>query len=399
MGRRTITRASVLFAAAMLLTATHQVSAKPVQPEEGVRVMVRATGAGPAADAGSLAAALARSTILDAVLAAPEGTDLVEAAAKTRCAVAVEITGVATGEGQSRSDWRIIDPFDGTIVNSGAIEGFEPTTRDLIDFWWLPIVEAVEQALPSLKKPMVSITAKPGTSVHGLTEEPLVIPESGRAELSLRVPGTYPWRATVAGAYPERGVFDALEHGAGMVITNRPLRHWAVELGMHMIQYPDIYGSWRFAEDSLFLRFGLSQVLAGLYLGDATSDSGEWGFVSSPLVQPGVGLGFYALPPDVSVRPYLTVSAFARVIVSAELPLTLDPVGPFGASAVAGAEWALAERLAMFMELGASFYPCPDGELFAVSRGSGDSGPTVSMYGESWFLEAPLFRFGARMSL
>lgn len=389
----------MLIAAAILLMATRQVSAKPVQPEEGVRVMVRATGSGPAADAGSLAAALARSTLLDAILAAPEGTDLVETAARTRCAMAVEITGVASGEGQARSDWRIIDPFDGTIVNSGSIEGFEPTTRDLIDFWWLPVVEAVEQALPSLKKPIVSITAQPGTSVQGLTEEPLVIPESGRAELSLRVPGTYPWRATVSGAYPERGIFDALSHGAGMVITNRPLRPWAVELGMHMIQYPDIYGSWRFAEDRLFLRFGFSQILAGLFLGDATDDSGEWGFVSSPLVQPGIGLGYYALPPDYSVRPYLIVSAFARLIVSAELPLTLDPVGLFGTSAVLGAEWALAERLAMFIELGASFYPCPDGALLAVSRGSGDSGPTLSLYGESWFLEAPLFRFGVRMSL
>jgi hypothetical protein len=399
MGRRTVPRATVLLAAAVLLAAPQQVSAKPVQPEEGVRVMVRATGTGPAADAGSLAAALARSTILDAILAAPEGSDIVEAAARTRCAVAVEITGAATGEGQARSDWRIIDPFDGTIVRAGTVEGFEPTERDLTDFWWLPVVEAVEQALPSLKKPMVSISAKPGTVVRGLSEEPLVIPDSGRAELSLRVPGTYPWRATSTGSYPERGVFDALEHGAGMVITVRPLRRWSVELGMLMTQYPDLYGSWRFAEDKFFLRFGVSQYLAGLYLGDATDDSGEWGFVSSPLVQPGVGLGYYALPPDFTVRPYLSISAFTRIIISQYVPLALDPIGPFGTSAVAGAEWALAERLAMFIELGATFYPCPDGELFAASRGSGDSGPTLSLYGGRWFLEMPLFRFGARMSL
>lgn len=399
MGRRSAPYAVLLIAAAALLVATQQVSAKPVQPEEGVRVMVRATGTGPAADADSLTAALARSTILDAILSAPEGTDLVEAAAKTRCAVAVEITGVATGEGQARSDWRIIDPFDGSIVRSGIIEGFEPTERDLTDFWWLPVVEAVEQALPSLKKPMVSISARPGTVVQGLSEEPLVIPGSGRVELSLRVPGTYPWRATSTGSYPERGVFDALEHGAEMAIKERPLRRWAVELGMFMTQYPDLYGSWRFSEDQFFLRFGLSQFLAGLYLGDATDDSGEWGLVSYPLIQPGVGLGYYVLPPDFAVRPYLSVLAFARIIVSPYVPLALDPIGPFGTSAIAGAEWALAEKLAMFIEVGASFYPCPDGELFAASRGSGDTGPTVSLYGASWFLELPLFRFGARMSL
>ncbi len=392
MGRRTTSYAAVLIAAAALLAAPQPVSAKPVQPEEGVRVMVRATGTGTASDASSLAAALARSTILDAIMSAPEGVDLVEAAAKTRCAVAVEITGVATGEGQARSDWRIFDPFDGTVVKQGSIEGFEPTERDLTDFWWLPVVEAVEQALPSLKKPMVSISAKPGTVVQGLSEEPLVIPDAGRVELSLRVPGTYPWRATVTGAYPERGVFDALEHGAGMVITNRPLRNWAVELGMHMIQYPDIYGSWRFGDDRFFLRFGLSQFLAGLYLGDATNDSGEWGFASSPLIQPGLGLGAYLLPPDFTIRPYLSVSAFTRIIVSQYVPLALDPIGPFGTSAVAGAEWALAERLAMFIELGANFYPCPDGQLFAASRGQEDSGPMSTMY-------MPLFRFGARMSL
>ena len=395
----TAARAAVALAAAMLLAVAQQVSAKPVQPDEGVRVMVRATGTGPAADAGSLAAALARSTVLDAILSAPEGTDLVEAAAKTRCAIAVEITGVATGEGQARSDWRIIDPFDGTLVRSGAIEGFEPTERDLTDFWWLPVVEAVELALPSMKKPVVSISAKPGTVVEGLSDEPLVIPEPGRAELSLRVPGTYPWRATATGTYPERGVFDALEHGAGMTIPNRPLRRWSVELGMHMTQYPDLYGSWRFAEDQFFLRFGLTQFLAGLYLGDATNDSGEWGLVSYPLIQPGIGLGYYALPPDFAVRPYLGASAFTRIVFSQYALLAPDPIGPFGTSAVAGAEWALAERLAMFIEVGASFYPCPDGELFAASRGQGDTGPTLSMYGGRWFLELPLFRFGARMSL
>lgn len=399
MGRRSAAYAAAILAAAALLVPTQHVSAKPAELDEGVRVMVQTTGEGPAADAGSLASALARSNMLDAILAAPAGTDLVEAAARTRCAVAVEILGVATGEGQAQSDWRIFDPFDGTIVSGGVIEGFNPTERDLADFWWLPVVEAVEQALPVLKKSMVAVMAEPGTVIRGLSGEPLAVPAEGRVELPLRVPGTYPWRAKAPGAYPERGVFDALEHGATMTVPERPLRRWALEFGMHMIQYPDLYGSWRFAEDTLFLRAGLSQFLAGLYLGDATDDSGEWGFVSYPLVQPGLGLGAYLLPPDYPVRPYLTVSAFARVIISAELPLTLDPVGPFGTSAVMGAEWALAERLAMFIELGASFYPCTDGELFAATRGSGNTGPTLSMYGPRWFLELPLFRFGTRMTL
>jgi hypothetical protein len=52
----------------------------------------------------------------------------------------------------------------------------------------------------------------------------------------------------------------------------------------------------------------------------------------------------------------------------------------------------------MFMELGATFYPCPDGALFAAARSGSDSGPTASAYGDGWYLELPLFRFGARVT-
>jgi len=397
MGRRNTLSAAVLMAVAALLVTTQHVSAKPTEAAEGVRVMVRATGEGTAADSGSLAAALARSTMLDAILTAPEGQDLAEAASRSRCAVAVEMAGVATGNGQARSDWRVIDPFDGAVVATGSVEGMEPTDRDLADFWWLPVVEAVERALPGLKKPMVRIVAEAGTVVRGLSEDAIVVPPEGWTEIPLRVPGTYAWRATSAGAYPERGVFDAFEHGAQLAVQRRPLRRWAIEAGMLMTQYPDLYGSWRFAEDRLFLRFGLSQFLAGFYLGDAT-DSDEWGFVSAPLVQPGAGFGIYALPPDAVFRPYMTASAFARVIVGQGLGPRLDPIGPWGFSGTAGAEWAVAGRLALFVELGASFYPCPDGFSFSASRGTGDRGPTSSSYGDTWYLEYPLFRFGARLT-
>jgi len=66
---------------------------------------------------------------------------------------------------------------------------------------------------------------------------------------------------------------------------------------------------------------------------------------------------------------------------------------------MAGAEWKVFERTGIFLELGLTLYPCPSGALMVVSRlqQSFDSGGYA--YGEDWFLEFPLLRFGARVTL
>jgi len=368
--------------------------------DEGVRVMARSGGTGEAADQASFIAALARSEALDAVLVAPDGVGLVEAASRASCALAIEANSETLPSGDARSAWRVLDPLTGESLASGVIEGPEPTARDLAEFWWIPVADAAEAALPRVKKTLVRVQGAPGTVVSGLGEESVTVPEEGYADIALRVPDTYPWRATAKGAYPERGYFGALEQGVSLTVPRTPLRRWTVETALYMTQFIDLWGAWRFAEDYLYVRFGLTQFIAGLYLiAEEYGVETPSAILSLPLVQPGIGFGGYFLAPDAYVRPYASVTLFTRLLVISRTPVRLDPVAPVGTSWMLGAEWGVTRRVAVFIELGAAFYPFCDGVLMAASAGTEQGGPVGSIHGERWFLELPILRFGARFSL
>lgn len=376
--------------------------------DEGVRIMARCGGSGAAASQDTLTAALARSKKLDAILVATAESDIVEEAARTSCALAVDVSSETLPSDEARSSWRILDPLTGAVLAQGVIEGTEPTERDLADFWWIPVSDAAEAALPMVSKTLVRIEGYPGTVITGqagkqrvgLAEGPLVIPDSGSLEIPLRVPGTYPWRATSAGAYPERGYFGALEQGASLVIPRRPIRPWSLEAGLYMGQFPDFWAIRSFGNDRWFLRFGLTQFLFGLYLVDE-----EYlvqtppAIVSLPLIQPGAGLGGYLLPQDAYLRPYWSADIFARLLLLHDLSPRFDTIAPMGTGAALGADWAITERATVFLELGAALYPFCDGFLMAASRSGYDSGAMAIFYGSVWFLELPVLRIGARFTL
>lgn len=376
--------------------------------DEGVRIMARCGGSGSAASLDTLTAALARSARLDAILVAPAESDIVEEAARASCALAVDVSSDSLPSGDARSSWRILDALTGAVLAEGVIEGPEPSTRDVADFWWIPVVDAAEAALPSVSKTLVRIEAYPGTVITGqagkqrtgLAEGPLVIPDEGFIEIPLRVPGTYPWRATSAGAYPEHGYFGALEQGASLVIPRRPIRPWSIEAGLYMGQFPDVWAVRSLGNDQWFLRLGLTQFLFGLYLVDEQYlVPAPPAIISLPLVLPGVGFGGYLLPKDAYLRPFWYTDIFARLLLLSGVSPRFDPIAPMGAGAVLGADWAIAGRATIFVELGAAFYPFCDGFLMAASRSGYDSGPMMIMYGSVWALELPVLRIGARFTL
>ncbi|MBN2875067.1 MAG: hypothetical protein JXM71_08225 [Spirochaetales bacterium] len=375
--------------------------AKPALADEqattGVRVMARAGGSGIAADSESLAGALAKSPLLDAILVAPAGLDIVEAAARASCSLAVDVESIAGSPGDTRSSWRVIDPVSGAILAQGVVEGLDPTSRDLAEFWWLPVVKAAETALPAVSRTLVRVEAAPGTLLRGMGDETVRIPADGYLELALRVPGTYSWRAVSRGAYPQTGHFVAMEHGATLYVPRRELPRYSVESALFMGQFPDIRASVRFLEDYAFASAGLTQFLAGLYLVDPTYELREPPVVLSlPIVEPGISMGVYVLPPDARMRPYLSAIAFTRVVVASGEPVQLDPIAPLGLGSSVGIEWRSGVAIGLFAELSATLYPCPDGALMAASIPR-DSGGSYS-YGDEWFLQYPLFRVGVRVT-
>ena len=388
---------------ALLLAAVFTIGAD----EEGVRVMYQSSGSPGYPWARSLAAALARSPRLDAIISVPQGSELVEASARFLCSLAIEVDNLVPDQGDARSSWRIIDPLTGLVLAEGVIEGLQPTERDLAEFWWIPLTTAAEEALGRVARTLVRIEGQPGTTITGrtgkdrggLAEGVLVIPDTGFMEVPLRVPGTYPWRATTAGAYPESGYFGALEQGAVLTIPYRPIRRWTIEAGMAMLQFPELWVHWSLRDDAFYLRAGFAQYLLGLYLVREEYElESPPVILSLPMILPGIGAGAYLLPSDAFVRPYLTATAFARLMLMEEA-FGLDPVAPLGLTLAAGAEWRAFPRVAIFVDLGLAWYPFADGFLMAASRGTDDGGAMMFLDLDSSFLEFPMLRVGARIRL
>ena len=394
--RRIKSTFAAAIAAVLLALAAPPASAD----EEGIRVLVRSGGGTGAAWSVSLASALARSALLDSVIPCPPDRDPAELAARLSCALAVDVESDTPAGKDAVSRWKILDPLTYEALASGTITGPSPTTRELAEYWWIPLVEAAETSLPKVKKTLVRVSAAPGTTVTGLSEEPLLIPEEGFLDLPLRVPVTLPWRAVSKGAYPESGYFAALEQGMNLEIPRRPLRLWSVEAGLTMLSFPEVWAHRNIGEDIYFIRFGMAQYLAGLYLTNEEFDEDpQPAILSLPLVMPGAGFGMYFLPSDAYVRPYGYASVFARILLLRGA-FGFDTVAPIGTNAFLGAEWRAFPGTAVFFELGAAFYPFCDGFLMAASRGGqGNDGPYVNLFGSRWFFEAPMFRFGTRFTL
>lgn len=370
--------------------------ANRAEARKWTRVVASVSGSGPAADLRSLMAALATSPELHAVLPCDSGDDPLDMAARLSCDLAVLVSSESEQEGIVRSVWRVVDPGTGEELENGIIEGPAPSSRDLVEFWWIPVVGAVEELLPRPALPGIRIEAAPGTKVTGFTPEPLVIPDSGHIELPRQAPGSYRWRAEAPGAYPARGRFSTISAEPTLVIESRPLRRLSVETSLLMGQFPELWLDWRLARDRVLLKAGASQYLLGLSLIDASSDDKTPSYYSSfPLIQPGIGASAYFAPADEALRPYLSATAFARLLASPAAATLIDPIAPIGSSLSLGAEWAVGSRLGLFVELGLSAYLCESGELMAASVGGYD-GDKSFISGDRWFVELPLLKVGLR---
>jgi len=181
--------------------------------DEGVRVMARSGGTGEAADQASFIAALARSEALDAILVAPDGVGLVEAASRASCALAIEAVSETLPSGDARSAWRVLDPLTGETLASGVVEGPEPSARDLAEFWWIPVADAAEAALPRVKKTLVRVQGAPGAVVSGLGEEAGAALSAHAGVMHLSFTGSVSVGAMIQGAAAKHTVPVTLELG------------------------------------------------------------------------------------------------------------------------------------------------------------------------------------------
>jgi len=295
-------------------------------------------------------------------------------------------------------DYTVVDVLSGQRVLSDTIAAPLPYEYDLGETFWIPLIYQLEKIVPTERHTYVRIRGEGGTRVSGFGPKPLVIPNSGELRVEVFVPGTYPWKAEKWGSFSQSGVFAPLENDAILRIPPAPLRPWAVETGLYMMQFPDLWLQRSFLQDHVFIRLGLQQYLFGFFLPDpwANGTTKYQGIISLPMVEPGLALGYQFGAPEAFLNSYVYGAALLRYDLDLRLP---DPVAPLETQGMFGLSWRASPRISLFAEIGAAYYPLCKGYLVLASKGGTDSGPFAFLYGDQWFLEFPRWRLGVRFYL
>jgi hypothetical protein len=295
-------------------------------------------------------------------------------------------------------EYSFTDVLSGRTVGPDTINGPLPYEYELGETFWIPLISKLEKMVPTERHTFVRIKGERGTRVTGFGSKPLVLPDSGELRVEIFVPGTYPWKAEKWGSFTQTGVFAAMENDALLWIPPAPLHPWAVETGLLMMQFPDLWLQRYFLQDHLFLRLGFQQYLFGFFFPDPSANeiTKYQGIISLPMVQPGVALGFQFGSPETFLTSYVYGAALLRYDLDIRYP---DPIAPLETQGMFGLNWRASPRISLFAEIGAAYYPLCKGYLVLASKGAIDSGPFTFLYGDDWFLEFPRFRLGTRFFL
>lgn len=393
------------FAAILLLV----LASAAVGAEDRRRILVAFSAPGYEAAkvesfAASLDAALARSSRFGKALRAASPASDPEALAEETARLGFDLALAASVERVPeglRLSWIIVGPTSGEELDRGSFSGSEPDDRDLSDFFWLELVGAAEKSAAAVKsqgRAVLRIVGPPGALVSGFSDERLELPAEGEIELSLKAPATYLWKARASGFESAEGIVSLFEESASFDLDLKRVRAWTLEVGLKNAAFPDFWASYRLLGDRLFVKAGFEQYLFGLALARERVDYDPPYFLSIRMIEPGLGVGWLFGKAGGETRPYAALTLAARLAFPKDAGFFLDPVAPLQVQPAAGIEWKPHESWGFFLELGSSLYLFGDGILMAGSVGE-DRGGTLYAYGETWFLEFPSFRFGARMHL
>jgi len=131
------------------------------------------------------------------------------------------------------------DVLSGRTVEPDTITAPLPYEYELGETFWIPLISKLEKMVPTERHTYVRIMGERGTRVSGLDPSPWLY-RFGELRIETLVPGTYPWKAENGEPVTQTGVFAAMENDALLRIPIVPVRPWAVETGLYMMQFPDL---------------------------------------------------------------------------------------------------------------------------------------------------------------
>lgn len=283
---------------------------------------------------------------------------------------------------------------------------------------WTPAADAFDRsydelvgiALADVRFEEMAIGAVPGTHIHGLTDTPLLVPETGELRLQLPAPLIYSLEARARLHYPVKQLVLLRETTLELQLEQRPRSAYSWDLGLSEASYPSVEVSRRIAGDYAFIRGGFTSYLLGVspFAGDDRGPAEEDGkiFFSEDMTAFNLQLGSYLHSPYNRFRAYVATGALKRLIHTRHY-LGGDPVAPWGLLCTVGVENRPSRRLRFFLEWRPSLYRTEYPEILmrqlpgAVdlqrTHGSSDEDFVVIADAEpSWILSTTSFRLGLR---
>lgn len=334
-------RIVVLALAALILLAVHALAQD--SPHATLRVATQLSAEPPLDEAywaASLDRSIARSPrVIDVRRVAIDGS----ASQTVGNLITVEVSAKTVGA-TVKTEWRIIDPVDGSVFASGSEEGPSPSPRVLDELQWIRLVEALE------KWDMLRIQALPGTEIEGIGREKILVDESGEAKVLVKMPEIYRWKARKSGMETRRGILSLPNGNTPLRIEMDPLKLWAVETAVRIAFYPELRVYRGLAQDRLFVRAGFAQSLWAFKLGSNREEL----LVSAygGRFEPNLGYGFYFFSTDHKIRPYLSMDLSLRLIHTKDAFLFFDLPDAFRLTPSFGMDFRTAPNFSAFFETG-----------------------------------------------
>jgi hypothetical protein len=258
-----------------------------------------------------------------------------------------------------KTDWRIIDPVDGSVFAKGIEEGSVPSQRILDEIYWINLVEALE------RWDMLTIEAEPGTRIEGIGSESILIGESGQVKLLVEQPKIYRWKAIKSGMATKTGILALPNGDTPLKITLQPLHLWAVEAALRLAFFPELRLYRGLVEDRLFVRMGFAQSLWAFRF--AAEEDELFRSAYGGRFEPNLGYGFYFFGVDHGVRPYVSMDLSLRLLHTKDAFLYFELPDAFRLTPSFGMDFAFSSRASGFAEAGIDLLGRFDDELGAFN--------------------------------
>lgn len=284
----------------------------------------------------------------------------------------------------------LFDPFE------GSFEERIPIDEDLLTFFWLPLAADMNAFIEKITMPPLHIRGPQGTTVYGVGEKPLIIPETEDLLVTAVMPGTFSWETRHKKYAVKRGIFFVDQDHNELVLPYQRFYPTSIDLDLSQGRFPELWITRYLKSYGLFFGIGLQQQAYGLLPAD-NQEPLITSFNALPLIMPGISLGYrFFMPRSYTPQPYVQGTFLVRYNVREK---DFDDFSPCNFALSVGYDWGTPFSLRFFADIGFSWYFLDSDYAGSRSKGMEDPGIFQYIAGDRTYIELPTFRLGVKIPL